>query len=786
MKRCLLAVVGLGVFVAGAARAQDSSQAASGEQTQADDVIKREEIVVVSASKVESTVINAPATLSVVTADTIESSPAQNFGDLLRAVPGLNIIQMSARDINITARQATSTLTASQLTLLDGRSIYLDFFGLVLWDFVPQNANEIKQIEVVRGPASAVWGANALTGVVNVITKSPREAAGTGFTLTGGLLNRDAGSRQDEGEGYAGGANLFLARAPNDTWSWKLSGGYYYSDPFSRPTGTIPRAPHPLNPDVILGGGAYPADMPGVAGFENSSTSQPKGDIRVDQELSGGGRLTYQGGYAGTEGIIHTGIGPFDIESGSYMGYGKISYTRNALKVGAFGNFTDAKAPNLLNTDPDTLAPVRLNFKTQTYDIEFGNSNVLGGRHILSYGGNFRRNNFDITLTPNSEDRSEFGAYFQEEFFTDKFRLAAGLRFDKFGNIDDPVFSPRLTVMFKPTPDHSIRLSFNRAFRSPSVVNNYLDQDVFNPDPLIDLRPLAGFAAGPFAPLQAPLSAPFALRVKNRGSEVVEPRYNLKEESLNAYEIAYTGTFSRRTTVGVAVYQNDSDDNINFTTLLPSAEFPGGLPGFDRYTLQNAPSVIGLNLNGVPVPGPLLVQFLSLPPINANLPAVFRPGLPRTASTYLNLGPLRQRGVELSIDHAVNNDWNVYANYSFQDTPEPLDADADQIAYPAQEVSIPSRHRFNAGVNWNSERFIGTAQVNFTDEALWTDVLGAAYSGFTDSYTMVNASFGVKFAEGKVTAALKGTNLLNETIQQHVFGDYIKRSLFLELRLFFR
>src|SRR5207247_523153 len=163
MKRSLLAVLGLWAFAAGAALAQDASQAASSQKPE--DVVKREEVVVVTASRVESTLINAPATMSVITPDTLATSPAQNYGDLLRNVPGLNVIQTSARDINMTSRQSTSTLVNSQLVLLDGRSIYLDFFGLVLWDFVPQSANEIKQIEVVRGPASAVWGANALTGV---------------------------------------------------------------------------------------------------------------------------------------------------------------------------------------------------------------------------------------------------------------------------------------------------------------------------------------------------------------------------------------------------------------------------------------------------------------------------------------------------------------------------------------------------------------------------------------------------------------------------------------------
>src|SRR6185295_10391723 len=121
------------------------------------------ETVVVSASRVDTALADAPATMSVITSETLASTPAQNYADLLRGVPGVNAIQMSARDINLTSRQATSTLSNSELVLVDGRSVYLDFFGLVLWDFVPTNLGDVKQVEVIRGPASAVWGANALT-----------------------------------------------------------------------------------------------------------------------------------------------------------------------------------------------------------------------------------------------------------------------------------------------------------------------------------------------------------------------------------------------------------------------------------------------------------------------------------------------------------------------------------------------------------------------------------------------------------------------------------------------
>jgi outer membrane receptor protein involved in Fe transport len=553
-----------------------------------------------------------------------------------------------------------------------------------------------------------------------------------------------------------------VARAPNDRISYRLSGGYYHSDPFSRPVGTVPIGTHPLDPSIRTGGAPYPADRAGSIGnFRNSDTNQPKLDARLDQEFSNGGRVVYSAGWAATKGIIHTGIGPFDIQSGSYMGYGKVGYSKAALKVNAFVNLVDAKAPNLLLLDPATLAPVQLNFKSQTYDLEAGHSTVVAGKHVLTYGGNARRNNFDITLTPNGKDRNEFGAYLQDEFFVDKFRLAVGGRVDKFGNIDKAVFSPRITAMFKPTPAHSLRVSFNRAFRSPSVINNYLDQNIFAPS-LIDLRalvPLAQLLAPPIVPF---LSTPFPLVVRNVGNP------DLKEESLNAYEAAYLGTFEGRTTVGLAVYQNDKVRDINFTRLLPSPENPRGLPGFDVYTPANPPP-------GVPA---AVIAFLAAVPAQFGGPIL----LPRTVSTYLNLSGYRQRGFEASVDHSFNSRVSAFANYSFQDAPEKR-AKAGEITTPTGEIGVPPRNRYNLGLSFETARVLGSALVNHADKAFWTDVLTSEYDGYTPAYTMLNATVGVKWANGKVITSLKGTNLTNEKVQQHTFGDIIKRSVFAEVRL---
>src|SRR4029077_2802212 len=196
--------------------------------------------IVVSATKSDSALIDAPATLSLVTSEVLASTPAQNYGDLLRSLPGVNVIQLSARDVNVTNRQGTSTLSNSQLVLLDDRSIYLDFFGLVLWDFLPANLSDIKQIEVIRGPASAVWGANALTGVVNIITKAPREAPGPTVSFTGGVFDRDAGSTTGKGVGGIFGANASVSQAPSAKLSYRVSAGYFNSDALPRPVGQIP------------------------------------------------------------------------------------------------------------------------------------------------------------------------------------------------------------------------------------------------------------------------------------------------------------------------------------------------------------------------------------------------------------------------------------------------------------------------------------------------------------------------------------------------------------------
>jgi outer membrane receptor protein involved in Fe transport len=650
-----------------------------------------EEQIVVTASRTDQQLVNAPASVSVITNETIQNTPATNMGDLLRAVPGINISQLTARDVNITTRGATSTLATSQLALVDGRSVYLDFFGMVMWDLVPTNPTEIKQIEV--------------------ITLSPRELAATGrgesLTIGAGFFDRDA-TGVDNGTGGLFYVNGTHAQAVNDKWAYKLSAGYFSQDPLPRPTGTIPNS---FNTP-------YPP-------YTNKGTAQPKFDARVDYALDNSATLVFSGGVAGTEGMIHSGIGPFDVDSGSTLTYFSGRYQKGGRRIAFFTNILNGDATNLLSRDlSGQFLP--LIFDTKTFDIEASDLRTVGSRHILTYGGNYRHNSFDISIAPNGDNRNEGGAYAQDEIFlSDRFRWVIGGRVDKFSSIDNAVFSPRTTFMYKPSLNQTFRVSFNRAFRAPSFINNNLDVVLLNQANLSAISPALSAFVFPFRAVGNP---------------------DLKQESMTAYEIGYTGVLNRRATVTAAVYWNTTDDGIFFTQA-------------GRYTATNPPvtwppQIPTFVLNLIPPPG---------------LPSLF---------TYQNLGTVHDKGIELGVDAVVNRYLSVFTNYSYQ-------ADPDVEGFDPSEINFPANNKFNIGFNGNYERYFGNLSVNYTDSAYWQDVLDQRYAGTTDAFTLVNLGLGVKWSQDRLVTSLKINNLLNSEVQQHIFGDIIKRQVVGEVRYSF-
>lgn len=629
------------------------------------------DVMVVTASRREEHLRNAPATMTVLTEASTDHVPGVTVTELLRHVPGVNIAQMSVRDVNVTPRAASGTLSDSLLVLLDGRSLYQDFFGSVMWDFVPIDLHQVKQIEVIRGPASAVWGANAMNGVVNVISKTPREMQGTYVGIRFGQFDRTPPDDSFDGGGLFS-LHATHAATVGDRFAYKISGEFFAQEAFLRPTGPVPGNPF---------GVSYPD-------FQNRGTRQPRLDARVDYDLAGERRsLVIAGGITGTEGMLHSGLGPLDVRRGSTFKYGRVAFQRGALKIRAFVNALDGDAQAVLLQTSAGQA-LEATFENQAYDVEISNLHLFGEQHVVSYGGNYRYNNFDLSIAPRGSRRQEAGAYIQDEILlSDRFRWIVGLRLDGFDVLKKAVLSPRTTLLVKPHPDHTLRLSYNRAFRAPSFVNSYLDVTFFRND--------LGAVLVPFTAA---------------GNE------NLKEEALTAYEFAYSATIGSLT-AGAAVYVNQ---------------------------LKNA------------------VQFTQIGPL---------------AFSYDNLGRLTDRGFEVTGDWRVNALLSVFTNYSWQDNPSARGVQPD-------EIHVPPRHRLNGGINVARGRYFGGMSASFVDSAYWQDVV-APYVGTTDSYTLVDGVVGFHSSDRQLTLMARGTNLLNKRVQQHVFGDVIRRALTGEIQVRF-
>jgi outer membrane receptor for ferric coprogen and ferric-rhodotorulic acid len=218
----------------------------------------------------------------------------------------------------------------------------------------------------------------------------------------------------------------------------------------------------------------------------------------------------------------------------------------------------------------------------------------------------------------------------------------------------------------------------------------------------------------------------------------------LKETSVDAYEIGYSGVVAKgRAIVSAAFYVNKTTDDIFFTEVVAQ-----------RWSTANPPPGWPIDPRAIDAAG--------------KFPALF---------TYLNFGKQTQKGLELGVNGTLNRNVGMFVNYSYQAQPT--------ANFALSELNLPAKNRFNIGANFVTGRFLGDLNVTYSDSAFWQDVLDDRYHGTTKAYTLVNGGFGVKWANNRLTTSVKGMNLANQTIQQHVFGDIIKRQIVGELRVNF-
>ncbi len=176
--------------------------------------------VVVTAARHEQRIVDVPHAVTVITAEDIRRCGAESVADALRLVPGVDVAALGHQVYAVSPRGVHSFVSRQALVLVDGRQIYDSLFGGTLWGLWPLMLEDIDHIEVIRGPGGVTWGANCINGVINIITKDPRDQRGLTASATGGS------------RGYH---TSYLGYGLEDgRLRMRVSGGYEHSDGFAR------------------------------------------------------------------------------------------------------------------------------------------------------------------------------------------------------------------------------------------------------------------------------------------------------------------------------------------------------------------------------------------------------------------------------------------------------------------------------------------------------------------------------------------------------------------------
>ncbi len=269
-------------------------------------------IEISSVSKSAEPLGDAPAAIYVIGHDDIVQSGAHSLPEILRMAPNLEVAQINATDYAISARGFNvgdnASLSNKLLVLIDGRSVYTPLFGGVYWDMQQVPPEEIERIEVISGPGATLWGANAVNGVINIITRKAADTQGGLLTLGGGNLLRSAslqyGGRIDQDLTYRVHAEGFDASALD------TPGGHNAHDGWSKPSGGFRVDWAPAGDTVSLQGDIFHAqeDPNGSVGGRDLFASW-------QHQLEGGSTLQLQAYYDKESRYVDDGGGGFFIDT---------------------------------------------------------------------------------------------------------------------------------------------------------------------------------------------------------------------------------------------------------------------------------------------------------------------------------------------------------------------------------------------------------------------------------------------------------------------------------------
>jgi iron complex outermembrane recepter protein len=393
---------------------------------------------VTSVSKRPERLMDAAAAVQVITSDDIRRSGATTLPDLLRLVPGVQVARVNSNAWAVGVRGFTSTLSRSLLVLIDGRSVYSPLFAGVYWDVQDVLLNDIDRIEVIRGPGATLWGANAVNGVVNIITKSAGATQGAYTSVRGGNQDRVLATGRFGGKLWRSAAYRAYAR---------------FSD---------------YNPEFHQNAADFDGWHLGHAGFRADADPGEKDHLTVQGDL--------YGGKAGQRTTVSTYTAPYvqTVDEDADLSGGNL--------LGQWRRRIDESSDTTLQFYYDRTHREQSNFKEDrnTLDVEFRHD-LRFSRHELLWGAGYRLTSDDtggvptIQFLPASRTDDVWSAFVQDEIrlVPSRWTLTLG---SKFEHNDYSGFNvqPNVRVLYSPASRHVLWSAVSRALRVPSRIESDL------------------------------------------------------------------------------------------------------------------------------------------------------------------------------------------------------------------------------------------------------------------------------------------------------------------------
>ncbi|HEX5818101.1 MAG TPA: TonB-dependent receptor [Gemmatimonadales bacterium] len=708
------------------------------------------ELVVEGASRAPERQVEAPAAISVVEPQImINVAPTGQAPMALTAVPGVDVVQNGVNDFNVNARGFNSSLNRRVLVLQDGRDLSIAFLGSQEWNGIATTLDEMGSIEVVRGPGSALYGANAFSGVINITTPTAREVAGTKVALGGGELStfrgdlRHAGVLADGRLGY----KVMAGYNRSDTWTRsrtsfdRLDLAREYADATDEPVGP--------NIETVTLKGQEKDPVTGTATGDRDALENYFGTARVDYYAPNGHVITGEGSYASVANeVFVTGIGRVQI-LGAAKAYGRVMYAAPRFNVMAWWNHRDA-SDSTGNAQRSLSTGAYLFETSNIYHVEGQvNQNFDGDRGRVVAGASYRSinvNTYGTLMNLADDDRGDHiaSAYGQVEYkLHPQVRLVGALRFDD-GNLFAAQFSPKAAIVYSPSQNHSLRLSMNRAFMTPNYSEWFLQVAAGAPVNFSALE--AGLRANPqLGPLLAgvPQGTLFS---PNSGQVPVLALGNrdlVPEETLG-WEVGYKGNITNRFYVSVDLYTATLK---NFVTDL--------LPGVNpNYGAWQAPET-------VPVQGQAALEAAVQTVLLSN-PATALAGKGLTTLddgssaivvSYTNAGRVQQYGMELGAGYQFSDAFRLDASF----TPFGFDV-KEQLLGDQLVANTPSKKATLAASYISTFGLDASAQLRLIDGYQWA---AGVFVGYVPAQEILNASVGYRF-NNYLRLSATATNLLDQ------------------------